>query len=150
MADKNGRREILNSNTIRREDPRPLVRKVRDIVRGWDGRGGGGNILISSFHHGALALQRSLAPEIATGVLVYPPGVPTSSGIRIALRIGATWLIYSGGNIRASFVVKAHAAGLRTMEYTVNGPIRFRRALRYGVDGVITNEPGTIRRFAVS
>lgn len=134
----------------RREDPGPLVRRVRDIVRGRGGAGAPADILISSFHHGALAMQRAVAPEIATGVLVHPPGVPTTSGVRLALRIGASWLIYSGGNIRKSFVSKAHEKGIRAMEYTVNGPVRFRRAVRLGVDGIITNEPGTIRRLAGS
>ncbi len=132
----------------RREDPGPLVRNVRDIVHECAGGNGPPEILVSSFHHGALALLHSIAPEIATGVLVYPPGVPATSGVRIARRVGATWLIYSGGNIRRSFVVKAHAAGLRTMEYTVNGPVRFGRALRFGVDGIITNEPAKIGRLA--
>jgi glycerophosphoryl diester phosphodiesterase len=128
----------------RREDPGPLVRRVCDIVlslRRHD------HILISSFHHRALALLRSLAPGIDAGVLVYPPGVPTTSGVRMASRIGAGWLIYSGGNIRKAFVAKAHAKGIRTMEYTVNTRARLGRALRSGVDGVITNSPAGMRRL---
>jgi glycerophosphoryl diester phosphodiesterase len=127
----------------RGDDPGPLVRRVCGIVResGWPG-----NILVSSFHHRALALQRSLAPEIDTGILVYPPGVPTTSGVRTALRTGAGWLIYSGGNITKAFVSKAHRHGLRVMEYTVDGRARTARALRLGVDGMITNGPAEIRR----
>ncbi|HLF15732.1 MAG TPA: glycerophosphodiester phosphodiesterase family protein [Bacteroidota bacterium] len=128
----------------RRADPGPLVRRVRDIVRGFRHPG---SILISSFHHGALALQRSVAPDIDTGVLVYPPGVPATSGVRPALRIGAGWLMYSGGNIRKSFVSRARGEGIRTMEYTVNGRTRLKRALRFGVDGVITDGPAAIRRL---
>ncbi len=128
----------------RRQDPGPLVRRVRDIVRGFPHPG---SILISSFHHGALALQRSVAPEIDTGILVYPPGVPATPGVRLALRIGAAWLIYSGGNIRKSFVSKAHDKDIRAMEYTVNGRMRLERALRFGVDAVITDEPAVVRRL---
>ncbi len=128
----------------RREAPGPLVRRVCGIVRESRHQG---SIIITSFHHAALALQRSIAPEIGTGILVYPPGVPTTSGVRLAGRIGAAWLVYSGGNIRKSFVARAHEAGLRTMEYTVNGPVRLKRAVRYGVDGVITNVPAGIRRL---
>jgi len=126
----------------RREDPGPLVRKVCSIVGRFPRHE---NVLISSFHHGALALQRSVAPHIDTGVLVYPPGVPTTSGVRIARRLGALWLIYSGGNIRKSFVARAREAGLRTMEYTVNGKMRYRRAKRLGVDAVITDDPAGLR-----
>ncbi len=128
----------------RRENPGPLVRRVCDIVRGSRHQG---SILISSFHHRALALQRTVAPEIDTGVLVYPPGVPTTSGVRLATRIGAAWLIYSGGNIRKSFVARARGLGIRTMEYTVNGPVRLNRSVRFGVDGVITNVPAGVRRL---
>jgi glycerophosphoryl diester phosphodiesterase len=128
----------------RREHPGPLVRRVRDIVRGFRHRE---SLLVSSFHHGALALLRSVAPDIDTGILVYPPGVPTTSGVRLARRIGALYLIYSGGNIRESFVVRARMEGLRTLEYTVNGPVRLKRALKFGLDGVITNDPAWIREL---
>jgi glycerophosphoryl diester phosphodiesterase len=130
----------------RREDPAPLVRRVCGIIREFTRLSGNpASILISSFHHRALELQRSAAPETDTGVLVYPPGVPATSGVRFARRIGALYLIYSGGNIRKAFVEKARAAGIRTMEYTVNSPMRLRRSIRYGVDGVITNDPSSVR-----
>lgn len=126
----------------RRADPGPLVRRALAVIRG---AGRAENVLVSSFHHGALALLRRLDAGIAIGVLVHPPGIPTTSGVRIAERLGAGWLIYSGGNIRKAFVARAAARGIRAMEYTVNTPARVRRALRYGVDGVITNEPGAVR-----
>ncbi len=122
----------------RREDPGPLVRRVCDIVRDRPRRD---NVLISSFHHRALELQRTVAPGIGTGVLVYPPGVPTTSGVRLAGRLGAGWLIYSGGNIRKAFVDRARSGGFGTLEYTVDGRARLRRAAAMGVDGVITNDP---------
>ncbi len=125
----------------RRDDPGPLVRKVCGIV----GESGvSGSVLISSFNHGALELQRSVAPRIDTGVLVYPPGIPTSSGVRIARRFGAQWLIYSGGNIRKMFVERGRALGIRTMEYTVNGKTRLRRAVGLGVDAVISDDPAAV------
>jgi glycerophosphoryl diester phosphodiesterase len=129
----------------RREDPGQLVRRVCGIIRDHTRLSGDpASILVSSFHHRALELQRSVAPAIDTGVLVYPPGVPAASGVRFARRIGAAYLIYSGGNIRRVFVEKAHAAGILAMEYTVNTPMRLRRALRCGVDGIITNDPSGI------
>jgi len=126
----------------RRQDPGPLVRRVCGIVGDFRGRD---NVLISSFHHPALELQRDVAPGIPTGILVYPPGVPTTSGVRLAGRIGAGWLIYSGGNVRKSYVARARSNGIRTMEYTVDGRMRIRRAVGMGLDGVITNDPaGTL------
>jgi glycerophosphoryl diester phosphodiesterase len=129
----------------RREDPGPLVRRACGVIREWSrGAGGPGPVLISSFNHKALELQRSLAPAIETAVLVYPPGVPATSGAGFARRIGAAYVVYSGGNIRRAFVEKVHAAGILTMEYTVNTRMRLRRSFRYGVDGVITNEPSSV------
>lgn len=129
----------------RREDPAPLVHRACGVIREFTRLSGNpASILVSSFHHRALALQRSAVPGVATGVLVYPPGVPATSGVRVALRIGATYLIYSGGNIRRAFIEKARGAGIHTMEYTVNTTARLRRSVRYGVDGVITNDPSGI------
>lgn len=129
----------------RRADPGPLVRRACAIIREHlRGPGSAGSVLVSSFHHRALEFQRSVAPSIDTGVLVYPPGVPTTSGVRFARRIGACCLVYSGGNIRKSHVEKAHAAGLVTLEYTVNTRLRLRRSLRLGVDGIITNVPASL------
>ena len=133
----------------RREDPGPLVRRACAVIREFTRLSGDpAPILVSSFHHRALELQRSVAPAVDVGVLVYPPGVPATSGVRFARRIGAAYLIYSGGNIRRPFVERARGAGFLTMEYTVNTAMRFRRSMRYGVDGVITNEPEKIRRAA--
>jgi glycerophosphoryl diester phosphodiesterase len=129
----------------RREDPGRLVRRACGIILEWSRRPGSPSaILVSSFHHRALELQRAAAPAIDTAVLVYPPGVPATSGVAFARRIGASYLVYSGGNIRRAFVEKAHAAGILTLEYTVNTGMRLRRSVRYGVDGVITNEPSAI------
>lgn len=129
----------------RREDPAPLVHRACGVIREFTRLSGNpASILVSSFHHRALELQRSAAGAIPTGVLVYPPGVPATSGVRFARRIGAAYLIYSGGNIRKAFVGKAHGAGILTMEYTVNTTMRLKRSIRYGVDGVITNDPRRI------
>lgn len=129
----------------RRSDPAPLVKRCAGIVRGFPFPE---SILVTSFHHRALEIQRRAAPETAIGVLVYPPGVPTTSGVRKAEGIGALSLIYSGGNIRKRFVALAGKRGLMVLEYTVNSLHRLRRARRMGVDGVITNAPGRILRGA--
>ena len=129
----------------RGDDPGPLVRRACGVIA--DSLripGREGSVLVTSFHHRALELQRRIAPAIDTGVLVYPPGVPATSGVKFAGRIGAGWVVYSGANIRRAFVAKARAAGLMTMEYTVNTRVRLRRTLRMGVDGVITNVPAAI------
>ena len=122
----------------RLQDPAPLVRAVSAILRDFPHPG---SVLVSSFHHPSLALQKKLFPAADTGMLVYPPGCPSTSGRRLAARLGAGWLIYSGGNIRKSFVRRAHEDGLRVLEYTVSGIMGLKRAIAMGVDGVITDDP---------
>lgn len=128
----------------RREDPAALVGRVVTILRDFPHTK---NILVSSFHHGSLTLLKTSYPEAGVGVLVYPPGCPTTSGVKRAGGLGAGWLIYSGGNIRKSFVGKAHERGLRVLEYTVNGKLRLARAMSMNVDGVITDDPGGVIRL---
>ena len=43
-------------------------------------------------------------------------------------------------------VTQAHAAGLRVHAWTVDQPGRVRQLLRWGVDGVFTNDPARLRR----
>lgn len=129
----------------RRGDPGPLVRRCLGILGEFRHRE---SVLVSSFHHGALGLIAGTDPRTATGLLVYPPGVPTTSGVRKAGEIGAVAVIYSGGNIRKRFVEAADTGGLLVLEYTVNTALRFRRSLRMGVGGVITNVPERIIGYA--
>ena len=60
-----------------------------------------------------------------------------ASGYRV---IGPEW------PVRRGFVERAHAAGLRVIPFTVNDPGQIRKAVRIGVDGIITDDPATARR----
>ena len=46
----------------------------------------------------------------------------------------------------ASYVEAVHANGMRCLTWTVDRPFAMRRAIRAGVDGVITNKPDVLLR----
>jgi glycerophosphoryl diester phosphodiesterase len=50
------------------------------------------------------------------------------------------------GPIDATFVRKAHRAGLKVYVWTVDSPRRARRLAALGIDGLATNRPGWMRR----
>lgn len=49
-------------------------------------------------------------------------------------------------DLTASLIGEAHHLGLRVIPWTVNRPHDMRRLLAWGVDGIITDHPGRLRR----
>jgi glycerophosphoryl diester phosphodiesterase len=104
-------------------------------------------ILISSFHTGYLRTAHRLRPAVQTGLLYHPVHHRRERPVELASNLGARCLIVSGVLLRKRLVLEAHANGLRVGEYTVNSRFRISRALRFGVDLVMTDDPGRTLRI---
>jgi glycerophosphoryl diester phosphodiesterase len=105
---------------------------------------GRGLLTVQSFDHGFLREVKQLAP----GVRVVALFRRTPRGRQ--LLDAASW--GEGINVRSSavkrsLVHRAHLLGLTVGVWTVDDEAGFQRALRAGVDVIITNDPARLRGF---
>lgn len=104
------------------------------------------SVLVSSFHYGVIAHLKKRHPSIPAGILLHPLRQSARSPVRIACAIGAEYIVFGSRTLTKRLTRKAHTEGLRVAEYTVNTEVRLKRARRFGVDAIITNLPGMMRR----
>jgi glycerophosphoryl diester phosphodiesterase len=101
------------------------------------------SILVSSFEYEFLRRVRILQPQLAIGVLAHPIKYLGRLPLQRAKALNARYIVVNGATLRKRFVKNAHEY-CSIAEYTVNSPRRLQRALRYGVDAIITNHPHRI------
>lgn len=101
-----------------------------------------GDVVVQSFDHTWLRGYADLAPDVPVGLLFG--GNPSDA----ALADAAGWAEQANpalGAVSASDVDRIHSFGLEVHVWTVNGGRDMRRAVDWGVDGVITNYPQVLR-----
>ncbi len=101
-------------------------------------------VLISSFHHAFIKDVKQWLPSVATGLLFHPLKHVGRSAVAMTTHARANYMIFGGGTLRKAVVNKAHQHGLCVGEFTVNTPRQFTRALWYGLDAVITDDPASL------
>ncbi|MEO7268680.1 MAG: glycerophosphodiester phosphodiesterase family protein [Knoellia sp.] len=97
-----------------------------------------GRVTMQSFNHVWLRSYADLAPDVPVGVLFGTR--PTE----VDLNLAAQWADQVNpalGVVQESDVARIHQLGLETHVWTVNGGQDMQRAIRWGVDGIITNYP---------
>ncbi|MGC9348094.1 MAG: glycerophosphodiester phosphodiesterase [Anaerolineae bacterium] len=99
-------------------------------------------VWVSSFKPYSLASVHRLAPEIGCGLLYSPL---TLSALFLAPVTPFEAFHPHVSLVRPWFVRLAHKLDRRVIVWTVDCPARVRDLVRWGVDGIITNEPGQIR-----
>ncbi len=102
-----------------------------------------GRVMMQSFNHDWLRAYDALAVDVPVGLLVGG-GRPSEALIADA----ATWAQAVNpalGDMTQDTVTTIHRYGLKTYTWTVNGGQDMRRAINWGVDGVITNYPQVLR-----
>lgn len=103
------------------------------------------SVLVSSFHHRTIDYFKRRHPSLMVGLLVHPLRHAAGAPIGRARSIGAGYLIFNGTSVRQHVIRRSHDEGLLTMEYTVNSDRRLSRALRFNLDGIITDRPRWVR-----
>jgi glycerophosphoryl diester phosphodiesterase len=96
-----------------------------------------GRLAVQSFAFAAMKELKTRLPDMPVGLLGRPP--------RAHLPALATWADQvNPRHVTAdpAYVRAVHEAGMRCMVWTVDRSYAVRRAVRNGVDGVITNRPG--------
>jgi glycerophosphoryl diester phosphodiesterase len=100
-----------------------------------------GRLVVESFSREAIAACKNAEPSIPVGLLGTP--IPRD------LPALARWVDQVNPGYRtadAAYVASVHRAGLGCLIWTVDRPGAMRRALRAGVDGVITNRPDVLHQ----
>lgn len=101
-----------------------------------------GRLVVQSFDVPAMRALKDLEPAIPVGVLGTPP--------RSSLAGLATWADQvnpSHLSVDSAYVDQVHRLGMGCLVWTVNRGLSIRRAVRMGVDGVITNHPDRLGRL---
>jgi glycerophosphoryl diester phosphodiesterase len=96
-------------------------------------------VAVQSFNHEWLRSYDQLAVDVPVGLL-FAGGPPSEAQLVDA----ATWADQANpalGDMTEATVDQIHSYGLETHVWTVNGGQDMRRAINWGVDGVITNYP---------
>jgi glycerophosphoryl diester phosphodiesterase len=109
-------------------------------------RHSGRTLLVSSFDHVFLRKFHTIAPGLPLGTLLMPVRDARRRPSVITRKTGATMFICSIAQLRRRHMRDAREAGLGVMVYGVTRPRQFRKALRAGVDGIITNHPLKMRK----
>ena len=99
-----------------------------------------GPVVIQSFDTGSLRRMRKLLPDAAIAVLVRPRQRVTANELDEYRRF-ADAVHLPGASARKAVIRRIRSRGLAVMVWNVRGERRLRRLLRYGVDGVLTNDP---------
>jgi len=115
-----------------------------EVVRLLDELAFDGPVVVSSFNPSAIDRVRNLRPDLATGLLTIEPVDPRAAlrpvlerGHRVVLPAVAALLDAGGG-----FVRESHDEGVRVGTWTVDDPQTIARLFEWGVDAVVTNDPG--------
>lgn len=114
---------------------REFAQLVVDTLRG---RAISRRVTIQSFRARALVAVHRLDPGIPLAVLVSDP----ADYDRVVRESGADVLSPDFRKLRRRHVERFRARGLRVVPWTVNDPEDIRRAIDWGVDGVISDYPG--------
>ncbi len=134
--------EIKNSPYDTDHDPeRRLADSVVALLEDRDGRD---RVLVSSFDLRTIDRVRALDPALETGFLTFvaPDG---AAGIDLAVERGHGAVHPHESDVVATYVARAHAAGLVVNTWTVDDPGRLAGLAGLGVDGVVTNVPAVAR-----
>jgi len=102
-------------------------------------------LLLSSFQRAALEGARAAAPALPRALLLESLA---DAAIDDALALGCVAIVAASAQIDAAALARIHAAGLKSLVYTVNDPAEARRLVALGIDGIITDavdrfSPGT-------
>jgi glycerophosphoryl diester phosphodiesterase len=120
---------------------------LRSLLKTIDGWISTGTLFVSSFDHRALHRLRQLSPAVPLGVLYHPVRNVTAHPSRLAMRVDARYFICSCAQLRRRHAGDAHAHGVLLAVYGVATESHVRKALFHGVDVVMANDPGGIRRI---
>jgi glycerophosphoryl diester phosphodiesterase len=114
-----------------------VVRATVDTIRAHDA-----NVIVSSFHLGAVDACKRFAPELATAWLTFDQAVDDAAAI-VAER-GHEWLHPDRKAALGGGIDRAHELGIKVDVWTVDEPADVHALAAAGVDALVTNQPDVV------
>jgi glycerophosphoryl diester phosphodiesterase len=115
---------------------------VHDLATFLDEQPVGTDVVVQSFDFAAMKELKTRVPEVPVGLLGRP-----AHGNLAALATWADQVNPSHRSVDRAYVEKLHDLGLECRVWTVDRTLAMRRAVRLGVDGIITNRPDALGRL---
>ncbi|NVI88874.1 glycerophosphodiester phosphodiesterase [Actinomadura sp. BRA 177] len=97
-------------------------------------------LAVQSFDWGSVRRFHAVLPKVPTGLLGTPKAGDLPKLAKYADQINPTF-----GDLTASYVKKVHASRMDVLTWTLNDRGDMEKAVRLGVDGIITNKPDVLR-----
>ncbi|MEZ3159855.1 glycerophosphodiester phosphodiesterase family protein [Microbacterium sp. BWT-B31] len=116
------------------------------VVAEIDARGLGQRVVLASFDARSLALAQAASEVIPSLIILkrLPDDV-----VRAVGEAGARGIVVDRRAVldRPDVVDELHAAGMRVVVYTLNKDSQWDAVTALGVDGIVTDDPGTLRQW---
>ncbi len=97
-------------------------------------------VIVVSFHTESLLISETRLPGLKTGIIV--PNIPNHHQIQDAW-FKFDLILPRLDYVCTEFVEQAHTSGTRVIPWLLNSRGELKKAIRMGVDGVITDDPCT-------
>ena len=101
-------------------------------------------VLLTSFDSRFLLRAKQIEKRIPLGFL-YKPSRHIKSGVAIARKLGARYLILHSRNIRENIIAEARDSDILIGEYPVDTKQRFERSMKNEIDVLFSNHPAYLR-----
>lgn len=101
-------------------------------------------IIVSSFDHKVLQSFHKKDPEIPVAVLAAARFVDLAE---YAAKIGAKYFHPAFDCSTKEAIAEAHAAKLHVNAWTINAPRDWKTALKWRIDGIVTDDPAGLKKF---
>ncbi len=140
LAELSGRIALnIELKAGRRERSSKLVERTCALIARYHPE----SVLLTSFYHPFILDARRRDQRMATGFLLH--GWHFLRRRASVPRADVDYIVCSGTALRKTMVAKAHRRGMLVGEYTVNSQQRVARAVRFGIDAIITDDPASTR-----
>lgn len=126
-----------------------IEERLLDALRSSGLLGGNGatGVILLSFHEESVRRIARLAPDVPRFQLV-PPGHATTDADLDEVRGYTHGIGPHHGSVTADLLAAAHERDLLVIPYTVNRPARMRELLGLGVDGLLSDNPVSLKLAA--
>jgi glycerophosphoryl diester phosphodiesterase len=111
-----------------------VVRATVDTIRAHEA-----NVIVSSFHLGAVDACKRFAPELTTAWLTFDQAVDDAAAI--VAEHGHEWLHPDRKAALGGGIDRAHELGIKVDVWTVDEPDEIRKLAAAGADAIVTNVP---------